>query len=93
MRTYQMENSVTKKISNKGFNAFNRKLFASSEWKVGKTSSWGRLFSKVTNLVLDMTRDSYELTGSVLTTKKITTWNDYLELLSMEEAVKQSSLD
>lgn len=93
MRDFPLENKATKKVVNKGFNSFNRKLFGSSEWKVGKTGSWGRLFSKVTNLVLDMTRDSFEVTGSVLATKKVSSWNDYLELLSMEEAVKQSSLD
>lgn len=51
------------------------------------------MFSKISNLVIDMSKESFSVTGGLLNKRTISTWNDYLEVLSMEEAVKQSSVD
>lgn len=88
-----MDNQVSQTFTGKWFISFNRKLFGSNEWKIGQTHSWGKMFSKITNLVIDMTQESFTVTGSKLSKKKLSTWNDYLDILSMEEAVKQSSVD
>ncbi len=73
--------------------SFNRKFFGNNEWKIGQTSSWGKMFSKISNLVIDMSQESFSVTGGQLDKRSISTWNDYLDILSMEEAVKQSSVD
>lgn len=72
----------------------NKRLFATDLWKVGQASSWGKLFSKLTNLVLDMTVDSYSFTGQVNQERhSIEKWADYIGLVSHEQAVSQSSED
>lgn len=93
LRDYKMENEVAMKITGKWFVSFNRKLFSSNEWKIGQTQSWGKMFSKITNLVLDMSQTEFTVTGSKIEKKTLSTWNDYLDILSVEEAVKQSSID